>query len=272
MTDLPAPSDPPDPDVATVRRFLDGAPRDLDLYNACCAYSWRFDGENNFDSYSNGELALMRFALPHCRVAVDVGANRGRWIETALTINPALALHAFEPSTATFALLAAVQFSPHVTLNRIALGERAEEGELFEFGGEPTSELRSLYKRAGAQDYRVTEPSGSERVAITTLDRYCAEHELASIDFLKIDTEGHDLRVLHGARDLVARRAIRFVQFEYGPPNIDSRTWLKDFFDFFSGHGYALHKLHPSGYSHYPAYLARLENFRYQNWVALRGD
>jgi FkbM family methyltransferase len=212
----------------------------------------------------------MRAMLPDCRVAVDVGANRGQWIEVALTLNPALEMHAFEPSPATFALLAARPLPGHVTLNQCALGDRIEQRELFEYGGEPTSDLRSLYRRAGAQDYKIGEPSGSDPVTVTTLDAYCAEHAIEAVDFVKIDTEGHDLRVLEGARDLLARRALRLVQFEYGPPNIDSRTWLKDFFELFGSHGYDLHKLHPNGYNHYPAYLARLENFRYQNWVAVR--
>jgi len=75
-----------------VRRFPESAARDLDLYNACYAYDGRFDGENHFDSYSNGELALMRFAPPHCRVGIDVGANRGRWIDVALTVGAQAAL------------------------------------------------------------------------------------------------------------------------------------------------------------------------------------
>ena len=107
-------------------------------------------------------------------------------------------------------------------------------------------------------------------VSVTTLDAYCAEHGIAEIDFLKIDTEGHDLKVLRGARERFAARAIAIVQFEYGMTNIDSRDLLKDFFAFFAEFGYDLFKLRANALASFARYDARLETFTYQNWVAVR--
>lgn len=43
-------------------------------------------------------------------------------------------------------------------------------------------------------------------VTIQTLDRYTREHHLiGSIDFIKIDAEGCELSIIHGARETISR-------------------------------------------------------------------
>jgi FkbM family methyltransferase len=260
-------------DNLAVGQFLKTASRDLALYNACRDYAFRFDGENDFDSYTNGELRLLQTLLPNCRIVFDVGANRGEWTETALTLDPTIEVHAFEPSASTFQQLAAKQLGGQVRLNNIGIGAVEEERELYQIGRASQSELRSLYRREGLEDdYKLSVAPDAERVRITTLDAYCASAGLDHIDYLKIDTEGHDLKVLRGAAGLIGRHAIRYIQFEYGMANIDSRDLLKDFFALFAGSRYNLHKVHPDGYSHYPRYNARLENFQYQNWIGVRQE
>lgn len=258
---FPAPSD--------LIQQLRAAPRDLELYRACRDYAGRFDGENDFDSYTNGELKLLMRLLPDCRVVFDVGAHHGGWTEAALAINAALTIHAFEPSRDSYAVLSGKDLPPAVTRIRAGLGERDETRTLYTLGDD--AQLRSLYRREGLEDdFRIETPREGETVTITTLDSYCRSTDIDAIDFLKIDTEGHDLRVLRGGTGLIDAGRIRFIQFEYGQANVESRDLLKDFFQFFTGRPYNLHKIHPDGFSHHPRYNVRLENFQYQNWLAVR--
>jgi hypothetical protein len=101
------------------------------------------------------------------------------------------------------------------------------------------------------------------------LDAYCRERAIQRINYVKIDTEGHDLRVLRGGRAMLTAAAIDMVQFEYGAVCIDSRDFLKDFFDFFAELPYALYKIHPQWLAHHERYDPRLETFTYQNWLAV---
>jgi len=254
-------------DIATIEQFVRDAPRDVELYKACRSYVWRFDGENDPEPATNGEWRTLAEFMPQCRVVFDVGANTGAWSETVLSINPTLEIHAFEPARDSFARLAARQLPPQVRRNNVGLGAVAEQRTLYAIGAD--TEMRSLYPRAGLEDYGMI-PTAGEAVPITTLDDYCRSTGIAAIDYLKIDTEGHDLQVLRGAADLIGRRAIRCIQFEYGSANADSRDLLKDFFAFFEGTPYRLHKIHPEGRQHFARYNVRLENFQYQNWLALR--
>jgi FkbM family methyltransferase len=257
-------------DLHHVVHFIQTAPRSTVLYKACRDYASHFDGENDLDSYSNGEFRVLREWIPACRVVFDVGANRGDWTELALTINPGIEVHAFEPARDSFAALVA-KVPAQVRCNNVALGSVAEERELFTLGAD--SQLKSLYARTGLEDeHRIETPTSGERVTVTTLDDYCRGAGVEAIDFLKIDAEGHDLEVLRGARGLIERKAVRFIQFEYGAALVESRTFLKDFFAFFQNLGYDLHKIHAEGYSHYPRYNVRLDNFQYQNWLVVRRD
>lgn len=256
-------------DVADLIRALRAAPRDLSLYKACRDYAGHFDGENDFDSYTNGELKLLMRLLPECRTAFDVGAHHGDWTDAALAINPALTIHAFEPTRDSFAKLAAKPLPASVTRVPAGLGERDERRTMYVLGSD--AQLRSLYAREGLEDdFGIETPREGEIVTITTLDGYCRSAGVEAIDYLKIDTEGHDLRVLRGASGLIDAGRIRFIQFEYGQANVESRDLLKDFFRFFADRPYNLHKIHPDGFSHHPRYNVRLENFQYQNWVAVR--
>jgi FkbM family methyltransferase len=254
-------------DLAAVEAFLRTAPRSAPLYQACRGYVWQFDGENDTDPYTNGEWRTLGEYIPGCRVVFDVGAHRGDWTAAVLALNAGLEVHAFEPSGQSFAQFAARNFPAQVRCNNVGLGAVAEQRQLYAHGAD--TEMRSLYARAGLEEYGIETPTTGEPVTITTLDAYCKTSGVAAIDYLKIDAEGHDLQVLRGGAEMIRRRAVRTIQFEYGSSNVDSRDLLKDFFAFFDGTAYKLHKIHREGHRHYPRYNVRLENFQYQNWLAV---
>jgi FkbM family methyltransferase len=227
-----------------------------------------YNNDNEFDSDLNGEYGLARCVLPHCRVAFDVGANVGEWTAAALAINPSLEIHAFEPSPTTVSRLSGRAFPRDVIINPFALGEQNETRDLFIF--DDGSEGNSLYRRAGAP----SEQKKREVVAVRALDEYRAANGVNRVDFLKIDTEGHELAVLRGAREALAAEAIGVVQFEYGGCYIDARVLLKDIWDLVSSTGaaYSFYKLYPEGLRHVPAYLQTLETFQYSNWAIVHRD
>ena len=50
---------------------------------------------------------------------------------------------------------------------------------------------------------------------LRTLDWYVKTEKVGIIDFLKIDAEGADFKILEGAKDTLASDKIRYIQFEY---------------------------------------------------------
>lgn len=227
------------------------------------------------DVGDSGEVAVMKkFAREDRRdlVVFDVGANCGQFLNLAVERlgNRIQKLHSFEPAAATFAALQQAQpRHPGVVLNQLALGAEIGKAELY-YDTEKSG-LASLTKRDLA--FRQIEFERHETITITTLDAYCADKGINRIDWLKLDVEGHELDVLRGGSTMFAKRAVDLVTFEFGGCNIDTRTFLRDFFQFFSTQGMGLYRITPGGhFGRVRRYRETEEQFATANFVAMRSS
>ena len=228
------------------------------------------------DMGSNGELWLQREVLTgsppgHKIHVIDVGANVGRWSVAMLSAAQKLGrlddldLHAFEPSSYTFARLSETVSGPSVRLNNAALSDRSGLSSLNVIA--PGAGRNSLHEVSGGLEDFVT-----EEVTTTTLDTYAEDAGLDHIAFVKVDTEGHDLAVLGGAQHLLAARRIKIVQFEYNQRWVYARSFLRDAFELLVPIGYRVGKLTPRGVEFYPGWDADLETFVEGNYVACTAE
>ena len=62
-----------------------------------------------------------------------------------------------------------------------------------------------------------------------------------------METEGHELRILKGARKLLQTGRIRALTFQFGAANVNSRTYFRDFWDLLTDYGYAIWRIMPGG-------------------------
>jgi FkbM family methyltransferase len=223
------------------------------------------------DMTTNGEPDLQRWVIglaePGAPVRViDVGANVGGW--SAALLGAArqagrladLELHAFEPSADTYRRMTAALDGRRVATFRAGLSDRVGAATLHVAG--PGAGINSLHRPDGQAGL------GTEQVPVTTLDEHAREHGLDAIALVKIDTEGHDLAVLRGARDLLAGQRIGVVQFEYNCRWIYARSFLRDAFELLEPCGYRIGKLTPRGVEFYPGWDADLETFVEGNYIA----
>jgi len=65
---------------------------------------------------------------------------------------------------------------------------------------------------------------------------YMIDKNIKNIDFLKIDTEGYELNVLHGFEDFLEN--IKIIQFEYGGTFLDNNIKLIDVVNYLKQHGF----------------------------------
>jgi FkbM family methyltransferase len=221
------------------------------------------------DMSVNGEPALQRWVLalaPGGEVHVaDVGANVGRWSRSLLTAAAAagrardIRLHAFEPDAGAYAGLERILGGTSAVLNAAAVSDRPGESDFHVVA--PGAGTNSLHRAPGVT-------AATETVRTTTLDAYAAEAGIPCFALVKVDTEGHDLAVLRGARGLLAGHRIAVVQFEYNHRWVFARAFLRDAFDLLAGLGYRVGKLTPLGVEFYPGWDPDLETFVEGNYVA----
>jgi hypothetical protein len=78
-------------------------------------------------------------------------------------------------------------------------------------------------------------------VPVETIDGYCGRRGIKSIDLLKIDAQGYDLRVLSGARRMLDARQITLYSCEANfTPMYHGQATLPELLEFAAGVGYEL--------------------------------
>ena len=151
--------------------------------------------------YEKEEISLFSRTIQPGMTVVDVGANLGTYSAVALDrLQGEGRLLAVEPARENFAWLQrntrgnrGTLPASQVTLVRAALSDRAGWATLFKNPG-------------NKGDNRLYEDSllpQRERVPTVTLDSLCRKHRIRSIDVLKIDVQGFEVRVLQGAEKIL---------------------------------------------------------------------
>ena len=202
-------------------------------------------------------------------MVIDAGANKGEWSAELLKSKPIIEkLIMIEPQGIHVPSLQklAGDSSSRVVVEQLAIG--AVPDELTLYSNDKGSRLASLYKRD--LTHHELAMSQQEVVQVTTLDALAEKYAVQHVTFLKLDLEGHELEALKGAKDLLKRKDIDAIMFEFGGCNIDSRTFFKDFRSLLvSQHQFSLYRLLPKQRLKYLSkYSETLEQFNWQNILA----
>lgn len=143
------------------------------------------------------EIKFLRRYIRSGMNILDIGANYGVYTLTmAKHISPTGRLWAFEPTSTTAAFLKnSIQHNKfdNVTLIQAALSNKMGSAELFV---NQNSELNSLSQNA-------SQGGQSETVQLLTLDHCREAYQFPKIDFIKLDAEGEENKILQAATELL---------------------------------------------------------------------
>ena len=124
-------------------------------------------------------------------IVVDAGANIGCFsLQAARRVGAAGRVFSFEPTRENFEMLRrniSLNNTKNIVPKRLALGDAENETEI------------GIYERSGDSSIfysKRSPPKRTESVTVTTIDA-C---KFDRLNFLKLDTEGYEMRILRGAR------------------------------------------------------------------------
>ena len=164
-----------------------------------------------FGEYEEANSRIYRKMIFPGATVFDVGASYG-WYSVlfAKVVGRSGRVHAFEP-VAEFARLAADAINLNsvdsiVELNTTGLGSVTGHFVIHTFTGLPLGHASS--SDLGRLD------AVPHNCLLTTLDTYVAEHQLDTIDFLKIDVEGHEREVFLGGQSILSAPRAPIIAFE----------------------------------------------------------
>lgn len=226
------------------------------------SYLKNFENNNN-DHFTNGEsrvLAILSEFSP--KVIFDVGANVGDWSILAASLTKEVKIFSFEPIPETFHKL------KEKTKHDSSIS-------IYNFGLSDQSCSSALYYKPGKSLFTSEIPfekdiENMEKIEVKFQDGrgFCVDHAIQAIDFLKIDVEGAEPKVLSGFKEMLEKGGIKMIQFEYSTINIKSKFLLYDFYQLLTPLGFQIGKIYPRNVD-FRFYDTSMEDFMGLNYLAV---
>jgi FkbM family methyltransferase len=201
--------------------------------------------------YLESEMCGLRSLVRPGSVCLDVGAAADLYTTVLSRLaGPSGQVHSFEPlpfAHLFWAGLLGARRVPNVRHHTLALGPQAGSETLsVPFGRFGLVTGRSFLSREAAGPDPNAEFDGQVQVVVPvdTLDGFCAGEGIGHVDFIKIDVEGSELRVLEGGKGVIETgKPDMLIEIEarhtarYGHTPEDVTGWLFD-------RGYAMYSWH----------------------------
>lgn len=200
---------------------------------------------------------------PSC--ALDIGGNVGSYTDELCQRWKNITVHIFEPSPTNLPKLA-TRFADKSNIQIHPFAVSDFEGSTTLFADQPGSGMGSLSHR-DLTHLGISNFNNEEKIKVVKLDEYWKQMNGGKIDIVKLDIEGHELSAIKGMGSMVEQ--VRIFQFEFGGCNIDTRTYFKDFFTFFTEKNFKIFRITPLGVEFLPNYREIDEFFSTTNFLAL---
>lgn len=146
------------------------------------------------------------------KLCLDIGANEGSYSKMLLESTGARII-AFEPLPMMVKSLEALRqsFPDRFQVEACGIGDKTDQ---LTINYCPDRSVHaSFLSDAEAIDYIAS--TDQSTVPVTTLDEYLSNAELGDIDFIKIDVEGFEGKVLDGAVRTISTTPPKIIQLEY---------------------------------------------------------
>ena len=220
--------------------------------------------DNSYGTALTGELRFVRKVLTKhdIQVCIDVGANHGEFAEM-LARELQAKVYAVEPGAKAYAALSErAKHIPLITPKHVALTNRTGNATLYaKVEGAGTASLH---------EHLVSNVSISEEVTLMTGDIFLNQLNLQRIDFIKIDTEGHEREVLEGLQKSIKEFRPSFVQFEFNILHLKRGYSVYDLSQLLPG--YRFYRLVPHGLVSVDPERFSSNIYMFSNFVAVRKD
>lgn len=193
---------------------------------------------------------------------IDIGANLGILSLILSKLYPHSQIHSFEPNPSTIqALKANIKLN---NCNNIHIEESAvaeHDGEVY-FNADPINR--------GTTSITTSMGNYSIKLPCTTLDTYVKEQSIEEIAFLKIDVEGYETSVFHGARQMLSQQQAQVIYYEVCPELTRKAGFSPELpTQILQQNGYGIYKLDEQG-SLVPTDVSELNHVVLENWIAVR--
>ncbi len=134
------------------------------------------------DPWRDIQILLQATPAPVC---FDVGAHQGETVKIMVEHFPDAYIHAFEPDPDNFAALQRVAGKIlQAKLYPLAMGDHPHRAKLIKTAFSMSNSLLSAVAAIKSEAHKKI---GEAEITVATLDQFCAEQKISTIDLLKTD-------------------------------------------------------------------------------------
>lgn len=175
-------------------------------------------------------------------VILDVGANRGQSAYRYLNLFPGCHIHSFEPFKESYDILKQIPYN-NLSTYQYGLSDRNEIRTFYLNGESPTNSLLKIDDRARDVwgDLAALKPKSITTCEFRTLDWFLETHDVTKVNFMKLDVQGAEFKVLNGAKKALEEKKIGLVQIEFlFVPTYQEQKSFDYYIEFFERYNYRL--------------------------------
>ena len=229
-------------------------------------------GKDNENPIKNGEYKLIKSISKIASkqekdlVFFDGGANIGGHTNQILKNinllkNSNFKVYAFEPFHNTYQKLIENVKSDKCFLIMKALSDKKEE-KTFYYDDFKLSGRNSCVPHSYLNNKSIVDS--------TTIDIFCEEEGIKSIYFLKLDIEGHEIKALNGARNMLSKKNITYIQLEYNLCWKESNSSIKEIMDICKEYDFDLYRICPDHLRKFTKYHPIVDDYVYSNLLMVQ--
>lgn len=247
----------------------------FNMYKTLYKISLRGMGIFNFqDSKISGEKKftnsiILKYKSEKINI-FDVGANIGDYTNNFNELDNTYKVYSFEPQPNTFEKLEKrFTNNKNITTINFGLGDKEEKIILYDYSSVDGSPHASTNEKVFSEINK--KKSKKYEILINTVDYFIKINNIKKLHLLKVDVEGHEFKVLEGAKESISKGIIENIHFEFTKINIYNHLFFKDYYNILKKK-YNIYRMLPDG-------LVRIDNFEdpylqeifgYQNLVAIK--
>lgn len=195
-------------------------------------FDWKYlMGNSSNDLFRGENIFISKFDDLKVKNCIDVGCNIGDFSKEILK-NKNTNVVAFEPLPLCRENLKEIQnhYSSRFINFEYALSNK-NGFDYINFGDKDTSGLASLEKKINNIDYVNMVNKNRIKIELKKLNDFINMEKFKDIDFIKIDTEGHEFKVLEGGLDFIKKNNVKMVQIEFNWHNLFTNNTIYQFSD-----------------------------------------
>jgi FkbM family methyltransferase len=195
-----------------------------------------------FGNFQKHVFQSAYLSVPQDAIIFDVGANCGMMTLQFAKLVASGKVYSFEPTFYAFSKLKRnLELNPELAKRIVAIQSFVS----LSSSGQTDIKAYASWKVGGAIKGNKHKIHGgtsksADGIGAVSLDDFCVENEIKRLDFIKIDTDGHEFEVLMGGQKVIEKfRPI--IIFEIGRYLMEeNNTNFSDYLDFFGTLNYSL--------------------------------